>query len=230
MAGNSSDDSRSNENQSLQIGREEGRATISEQVQNLRNIDSKAAKLLRLNLIIISVAPSILSLAVQTTDSLNISIFINNYTVFGLLCLLLSTGLAALTYTSSDLQTGVGNDDLQQILEGDYEEEVVLEGLVDAYGDWIEFNTQTTIRNAPYVTLTVLLVVAAITSFSLGLLEAASSVPIYADLLAIGGFIILAKLAGLPRQISRWRKEVEPIRSIRMWMREKTEIISDWQP
>jgi len=213
--------------QSLQLAREEGRETITEQVQNLRDIDQKAARILRLNLIIISLTPTVLSIIFQSDNSPGLSVLLNEYTIFGLFCLLLSTGLAALTYTATDVQVGVGNDDLREIVDGNYEEEIVLENLVMAYGDWIEFNTRTGIRNAPYITLTVLLIVAAITNFVLGVIEISHSVPPYVIVVAAIGFLLLAKLAGLPRQLSRWRAEVEPINSIRYWLRAKAEDISE---
>nr|WP_235271430.1 hypothetical protein [Halorubrum saccharovorum] len=85
--------------------REELRTTFDYQVERLREIDNKAIEILKANLLLIGIVVTGGSIVVQTT--VDLAVFLNPFTVVGGLLLLASTGLAAVTYTASDLRGGL---------------------------------------------------------------------------------------------------------------------------
>lgn len=94
--------------------RSEARETATGQQETLNDIDSKASKILRVNVLLIGVIISTLSIAAKIggkpatagpdngTPTLLLDHFLNLYTKLGVGFLILSTALAALTYTASD--------------------------------------------------------------------------------------------------------------------------------
>jgi hypothetical protein len=137
------------------IALEEGRRTINKQNEILNNIDSKAARILRINLVIVGLILTGISVATgigrQTAPVQGLlSDGINIYTELGLLAILLSTGVAALTYTASALRIGVTGGSLRRIVfEGDTPDRKRLRGLTRSYAKWIERNYLTNAYNAP---------------------------------------------------------------------------------
>ncbi|SNR29923.1 hypothetical protein [Halorubrum vacuolatum] len=90
----------------LDLAHEELRATFQYQVERLREIDSKAIEILKANLLLIGIVVTGGSVLTQT--DLEVGLFINSFTVAGGVLLLVSTGLASVTYTSSNLRGGIG--------------------------------------------------------------------------------------------------------------------------
>jgi hypothetical protein len=101
---------------------------------------------------------------------------VNQYTVSGVALLILSTAVAAITYTSSDFRGGMGGSDLRSILDNEYSDRNNLEGLVESYSHWIDHNYRTNLRNAPLGTLTLLLLVYALAALALGTGQALGTV------------------------------------------------------
>lgn len=128
----------------LAITREEAHRTVENQVRTLNDIDSKAARLLRINLVLLSILLTGLSLTIDPANSSTMTASLdrvrNTYTVAGLVLLLLSTGVAGVTYTASHLKIGMSPDDLRSILDNDYSDRRNVEGLVESYASWIEQN------------------------------------------------------------------------------------------
>lgn len=156
--------------------RSEARETVNVQKETLRDIDTKASKILRLNVLIIGVIVSALSIAAQTgsTDSTlsGVEPFVNTYTKLGIGSLVASTALAAMTYTSSELDAGVDSDNLTSLLRADLPREDARELLVKNYIVRINFNRSTNIRNIPLITSTIVFVVLGVVFLSLGAYEA----------------------------------------------------------
>jgi hypothetical protein len=173
-----SDDGESDDIDIVSISREEAHRTIDNQIQTLDDIDSKAAKILRINLVILGILLTGVSLATTPGSASDGPIYyadlVNRYTIGGTVLLLVSTGVAAITYTSSSLQAGVGPDDLRAFLDNDYSDRQNLEGLVAGYAEWIEYNYKTNAKNAPLGTLTLLLLIFAMTALALGTKKAAT--------------------------------------------------------
>jgi len=172
--------------------RSEARETVDAQRETLNDIDTKASKILRLNVALIGILISVLSIAIQVgpeseTGLGNVEPFVNVYTEIGLGALVLSTAFAAMTYTASELDVGVNSDNLTKLLKADFTRDETEELLVKNYIIRINFNRSTNVRNIPLIQLTIVLIVTAIVSFVLGLYHGISGpVPIWLWLPSIG--------------------------------------------
>ena len=144
---------------SLALTREETRMTFEYQVERLREIDSKAIEILKANLLLIGILVTAGTILVQT--EFDPTAFLNVFTVTGGILLFVSTTLAGVTYTASNLRGGLDADAVERAVEG-YERgdsEAFEKRLLRSYGRWIEYNAQVTAVNDMLVTATVLLVV-----------------------------------------------------------------------
>ena len=136
-----------------ELALEEARTTFDYQVERLREIDAKAIEILKANLLIIGVFVTGLSIVGQA--DLDARAFVNPHTAFGAVLLLVSTAIAGVTYTTSNLRGGVSRDALDAALA----DPSFADRLVRSYGEWIEYNAEVTAVNDVLVTITVLLVV-----------------------------------------------------------------------
>lgn len=156
--------------------REELRATFDYQVERLREIDNKAIEILRANLVLIGIVVTAGSIVVQTEFELGG--FLNPFTLAGGLLLLVSTGLAAVTYTASDLRGGLSIADVDAVVDAqrrgpdDPAVDAAADGSTDAdeavagfderllrsYAEWIDYNARVIAVNDLLATITVLLV------------------------------------------------------------------------
>ena len=143
----------------LSLTREETRTTFEYQVQRLREIDSKAIEILKANLLLIGILVTAGSILIQT--EFEAGAFLNVFSAFGGLLLFVSTGLAGVTYTASNLRGGLDADAIERAVEHhtDGTDERFEERLVRSYGRWIEYNAQVTAINDMLVSATVLLVI-----------------------------------------------------------------------
>jgi len=189
--------------------RSEARETVDAQRETLNDIDTKASKILRLNVALIGILISVLSIAIQVgpdseTGLGNVAPFVNLYTEIGLGALVLSTAFAAMTYTASELDVGVSSENLTGLLEADFTREETEELLVKNYVTRINFNRSTNLRNIPLIQLTIVLIVSAIVSFALGLYQSVSDpVPIWLLLSSIALLGSVVWVSGLVTQIRR---------------------------
>lgn len=124
----------------LELAREEGRRTIDRQIQTFDDIDDKAARTLRLNLIVLSILLTGFSV-VTSGDGFPNSVVTgelpNRFIYLGILSILLSTILAAFVYTGSNYRSGMSGRDLQRrILNDDIRPIDALYDTVDGYARW----------------------------------------------------------------------------------------------
>lgn len=189
--------------------RKEARETVDAQRETLTDIDTKASKILRLNIVLIGILISVLSIAIQIgPDSEsgleNVEPFVNVFTVVGIGALVLSTAFAAMTYTASELDVGVSSENLTGLLRADFQREEVEELLIKNYIVRINFNRSTNLRNIPLIQLTIVLIVSSIVSFALGLYHGvAGSVPIQLWLPSVVLLGTVVWVSGLPTQARR---------------------------
>ncbi|WP_181687161.1 hypothetical protein [Halorhabdus salina] len=197
--------------------REEARETVDAQRDTLNDIDTKASRILRLNIALIGILVSVLSIGTQLSDDSGsgltaIEPFVNIYTGLGVGALLFSTAFAALTYTASELDVGISSDNLTQLLRADFSQEEAEELLLKNYAMRINFNRSINIRNIPLLQVTIVLIVSAIVSFVLGIYAGlVGQVPVWlsgATLALIGGFVLTSGLIPQTRRA---------IRDIREW-------------
>lgn len=187
-----------------ELTREELRTTFEYQVQRLREIDGKAIEILKANLLLIGIVVTGGSILVQT--DFGIGPFLNPLTIFGSLLLLVSTGLAAVTYTASNLRGGLDAAAVEAALErtggaGGAPERENGDGqpfedrLLRSYAQWIEYNARVTAVNDILVTVTVLLVFVSFVYVAVGIPAGAVGSPVVvwaafgATTLVVGAFV-----------------------------------------
>ncbi|WP_418282177.1 hypothetical protein [Halorubrum sp. DTA98] len=166
------------ESTTLAVAREELTTTFEYQVQRLREIDNKAIEILKANLLLIGIVVTGGSVLVQT--ELPVAVLVNAFTVTGGLLLLVSTGLASVTYTSSNLRGGLDADAVEAAIDADIAERggrqpdpTFEERLLRSYARWISYNARMIAVNDILVTVTVLLVFVAFVYVVAGVIAAA---------------------------------------------------------
>ncbi len=133
-------------------------------------------RILRFNFVIIgllltgfSVVTDFGTAGTTGTDGLQYtSKFLNLYTKYGGLSLLLSTVCAGLTYTASTMQLGIGSGLIEDIQNRKYHEPEYHEKLVRYYADWINENDDKLTTNAFLITLTTWLAIYGVVMLVLG--------------------------------------------------------------
>lgn len=210
----------------LVIAREEAHRVVDSQIQTLNDIDAKAARILRLNLVLIGILLTGLSIARPDSASsptlIAFSDLSNVYNFAGIVFLLLSTGFAALTYTSSSLQSGVAASGLRDMVENDYSDRENLEGVITSYAKYIEYNRRVNAKNAPLGTLTLIFLVFGIVSVSLGVKKAATEQVEPWLLVLVGAFLLfflyLTGIVGQLRRVYRISRLSTQVEGARSWL------------
>ena len=197
--------------------RAEARETVDAQRRTLDDIDTKASRILRLNIAMIGILVSVLSIVTQLGSNSdarvsNIDPFLNIYTEIGIGALVLSTAFAAMTYTASELDVGVSSENITDLLRADFSNKETEELLLKNYIMRINFNRSTNVRNIPLIQMTIILVVLAIVSFVLGIYKGLiGSVPLWLTAVAVVLIIGVVVVSGLVTQT--WRA----ISDLREW-------------
>lgn len=150
---------------------------LDQQVRWLRAIDRKSMRILRLNFVVIGLLLTGFSIVtdfgtagdVGTEPMQSTSQFVNGYTKYGGLSLLLSTVCAGLTYTASTMQLGVGSGLIENIGNRRYDDPQYHEELVRYYADWIDENDGKLSKNAFLITLTTWLAIYGVVMLALGI-------------------------------------------------------------
>ncbi len=209
----------------FEITHSELKATFEYQVQRLQEIDNKAIEILKANLLLIGIVVTGGSILIQT--ELDLAVFLNIFTIFGGVLLLASTGLAAVTYTASNLRGGLDADAVETAIkvntlrdksfqsEHDFEKQ-----LLRSYSRWIEYNTRVTAANDILATITVLLVfvafvyvVAGVAIGALGLTFSATVVVFLITTLFMTGFMwIVYHMDHLDTDTEDWEGTFEGVR------------------
>lgn len=210
MDDDSSDEDRS-ELDVLAVAREEAHRTIDQQVSTLNDIDTKAAKILRLNLLLLSIVLTGFSVigasGTEQPVSAVVSQYLNPFAVAGLVSILVSTALAALTYTASSMREGLSGRDLERLLYGDFTDKEKMYGIVQSYSQWAQSNFKVNTKNAPLGTMTVSFLVYGIVFLAAGVYEAVSEgVPYWLTLLIFGSLLVFTWLTGVYGQLQRYWK------------------------
>jgi hypothetical protein len=196
--------------------RSEARETVTSQKAILDDIDTKASKILRLNVLLIGVIISALSITTGGGANATLpeaSSFTNIYLKLGIGSLILSTMLAAITYTASELDIGVSSANLTNLVRTDFTAEEAKELLLKNYISRINFNRSTSIRNTPLITCTIFLLVSGIALLALGMYDTVvGPVPWWLSsttLLLLVGIIwtsnLIAQLRLAIRDVLKWR-------------------------
>lgn len=193
--------------ESVDLALEQAQRVVDDQLQTLSDIDSKAIKILRLNVVLIGAAVSILSISVRSNGFPNARL-LNGYTVVGGVLLLSSTLTAAATYTASTVKAGPSSSDIRKMISGEYDSDAVKQGLAGSYADWIDRNYRTNVKNAPLLTTTILSLAIAFICLSIGVVEVVRGPLPVATVVVIPILVVVSVWrTGLISQIRRVRRE-----------------------
>lgn len=193
----------------LTVLRSEADETVDRQLDALADIDDKASRMLRLNVLLVGVVVSALSIASRLDVSLEsgtpvIGQFRNIYVELAVASFVLSTALAAVTYTATEYDVGISAENAMELLGADLSTETVETLLVKNYVVRVNFNRSVNIRNIPLVTATIVFAVTGVILFTLGTYQAIVG-PVSWWLLAGAMALIVAVVvvSGLPTQTYR---------------------------
>ncbi|UPV72721.1 hypothetical protein M0R89_09185 [Halorussus limi] len=156
----------------LQELTEEAEETLTYQIDTITDIDDKALRIYRANILLLSVVIGALSIAVKNSIP-DLSYFVSLNTGSGILLLLISIASAGVTYTSSDLLIGIQKSAIADTLREDYNKKDLLLRLSKGYGKWIDSNDAVIEKNGELITYTILLSVDALAFLSSGVFLAA---------------------------------------------------------
>jgi hypothetical protein len=152
---------------SLERGVSEARATLDTQIETLDDIDTKAIRILRVNVLLIGVVLSALTFSANS-PSAPFERFLNVYLGAGILLLISSSATAGLTYTASDFRAGMSRSNIRTMLEENLVAEELHLVLAKSYATWIRKNQSAEVINSFYSTSTILLLIYAVTYLALG--------------------------------------------------------------
>lgn len=190
--------------EALRAAREEARETLDGQLSTLDDIDAKALSVFRLNVTLVGVLLSALSVA-AASDVAATAALVDPVVGTGVALFVLSAATAGLTYTTAGRQVGAGPAGLEDA--PDRSERAFLVWLVDSYADWIRYNERTNVRKALLATLSVLGTVAGVLVFGVGILAAVTGELLLPALAAVVALAVLAALANVPGQLRRLASE-----------------------
>ncbi|WP_152421772.1 hypothetical protein [Haloferax denitrificans] len=157
------------EESKLAIACGEARHTVDQQIEKIHKEDQKAVGIFRVNLLVIGVLGSALSLSVRT-DDLATSGFLNAHTAIGAFALLVSSVVAAMAYTSSKFEMGVDPSQVDLAANGNNSQEDFFQTLSDEYSTWISHNKSVHQFNAYAITWAMILAIVGVVLFSGGVL------------------------------------------------------------
>jgi len=211
------------------LARKEARETISEQTDTISDIDEKAIKIFRINIIVASILASGVSIAISA-DYTTYDTLINPYTKAGSAFLFISIIAASITYTSTSERIGIAKDTIKDsILNLDYDYDLVEEEIALAYGNMIQYNFKKNATNVLYFTLTLLTAVASIIYYTAGIVDIYNSIPnhLAVNALIFVFFIGFGKASGLYGTIIRWWQLTKPPKRAKAWGEDWVESINN---
>ncbi|WP_132058463.1 hypothetical protein [Halorussus amylolyticus] len=134
---------------------QEARETLDKQIYRNENVDRKAIGIFRLNLLLAGLLLTVFTLMVNNPE-LPENEFINVWSVAALVSLLLSTVFAAMTYTSTSYDIGIGPDIIEDSKFGRYDSSADLEReLREVYRGALIHNRNVGQFNAYFITIAI---------------------------------------------------------------------------
>jgi len=197
----------------------EARETLNRQLEAQSDIDTKAARVLRINTILLGIVISGVSFLLDDSILRDGGQVFNGFTVAGLVLLLGSTAFAALTYSASDSVVGISQEDIETLIDGEYSAIANREGLALSFGEWIEFNSETIDIDAFYFTSTTTLLIWSLSFLSLGIADAISHPIRYPSLsLVAGTLLVFTYTTEWTTQFTAWLRLVEPFMRLKAYV------------
>lgn len=160
----------------LTLAREEGQRTIDNQIETFNDIDDKAARILRMNLLVLSILLTGFSIVATDGNLVDSGLAreLENWYVFaGVVSILVSTILAAFTYTGSNYRSGMSGRDLEnKILNADIQPIDALYDTAEGYSEWAQHNFKVNTRLAPTSTAMLLTLIYGLILLTAGVFHA----------------------------------------------------------
>lgn len=145
---------------------EEGRETLDHQITSLRNIDDKAVRILRANILFIGLVLTAVSITIRSP--IDVLRFLNSHTVLGAVLLLCSCAMAAMTFLVTEYEPGIGANAVTTTAEESLPEKQLYVRLSNGYASWMRYNESALQINGLLVTGTIILVIDAIALLTSG--------------------------------------------------------------
>jgi len=195
----------------LKIAREEAHRTVDNQINTLDGIDEKAAKILRVNLVLIGVVLTGVSVT-ATNQGLgeavgSLQALLNWYFVAGVAAIIASTSLAAFTYTATTKRAGMSGRDIDNLLSNEYTPKQNLEGIVESYSTWMEYNFKTNTKTAPLGTGILVLLIYGLVLLSVGVYHGViGQIGIAGNILIVAVLGLFTAFSDIISQLKRYWK------------------------
>lgn len=126
-------------------------AAFNAQFSNDWDVDTKAAKTSRLDALLLGLVLTAGSFLAQA-DAFSAGVYVNGFSLAGLLFVVGSFTLAVATYSTTDVRTGVGPADVQRLVGAKYSEREWLVLLLRSEARWMAENERRQARNASLLT------------------------------------------------------------------------------
>lgn len=120
--------------------RREARETIDQQIAWVNGIDDKAMRTLRFNVLILGGVVSGVSVLLDRGIIDGVEEVTDPFLLTGVLALVGSTSLAALTYTASSMKVGMSSNDIESVHRRDLADAEYTHKLMTSYRRWIQQN------------------------------------------------------------------------------------------
>lgn len=154
--------------EALRTTQSEVRHVLDHQIQTFNDVDNKAAKTFRLNAILLGLLLTAASFTTQS-ETVDLGEFVTNWTVSGVALLVASFVLAILTYTTSNIETGVGPTDVERLIARRYSEKEWLILLLRSEAEWLRENDRRQTINGLVITASHACLVLAVAAISVGI-------------------------------------------------------------
>ena len=145
---------------------DEARDTIDTQIEKIKEEETKAVKITRLNLILFGIIASVITVKINQEAAPEL---LNIPTIFGTTALLLSTLLSAMGYTSSVSSFGVSEDAIADVRDQETTGWSYYCNLSDQYESWMEKNDRVHKANSYAITWSLSLVMSGIILYITGI-------------------------------------------------------------
>lgn len=202
------------------LARKEGRQTIENQTDTVSDIDDKAIRLFRVNLVIAGILATGLSIVVSA-DAATYGTLLTPYTFVGVAGLFLSTVFAGLTYTSTAMKIGVDPEAIREsILTDRYDYDLVEEEIALNYAEMIQYNYEKNASNVLLFTLTLLSAIWALVYFGIAVLDIYASNGIHPafNVPVVTSLLIVGKFSGISGTTERWWRLTTPKQRLCAWL------------
>lgn len=154
--------------EALRTTQSEVRAVLDHQIQTFNDVDNKAARTFRLNAILLGLILTAVSFVVRS-QSFDLGPFANWLTIGGVVSLIVSFVSAVITYTTTEIRTGLGPDSVQRLIDHRYSEKEWLILLLRSEAHWMRVNERQQTINGLLLSIAHATLIIAVLLISIGI-------------------------------------------------------------